>query len=316
MRRALRCAAVALLAVGVAAACADRDGGITGAGSAAGGGRPRLTLLLTDAPGDVREAVVTISEVYLQGGSGGRVWLRRDPVTVDLLELAGRALTIVDSVEVPADRYAQLRLVVTGAYLAVEAEGGGLRYFASSPDYEPLPDTVQVAGTLQLPSLGASGLKVRLPGDSLALAADETLVLDFDVAQSFGRERGRSGRWVMHPVVTATALRVTGSVTVTARLGEGVTLPTGTTLASFSARLVDAADQVAGQAALADPDGDGTFSATFRFVDPGRGPFRASLVGPAGLTFATSPAMPQTVTLASGQSVTVAFTITSVTVGS
>ncbi len=69
-----------------------------------GGGEGKVTLLMTDAPGDnLKTAVVTISEIYLQGGGdhdskghdkagnddkGGRVVLLDEPVTVSLLELA------------------------------------------------------------------------------------------------------------------------------------------------------------------------------------------------------------------------------------
>src|SRR5262245_28261033 len=132
----------------------------------------KLSILLTDAPGDVLEAVVTIDQIYLQGGSAdteeeapesARVNLLSAPVTVDLLTLADNWMTLVGDAEIPAGHYGQLRFVVSGAYLRVE-EDGGERIYATSPDYDGLPDGAEVGGTLQTPSFGHSGLKVSFPG--------------------------------------------------------------------------------------------------------------------------------------------------------
>ena len=61
MRPIIAGAALALGAIAPLASCSDS----TSAGNA------KLSLLLTDAPGDVKTAVVTIDEIYLQGS--GRV---------------------------------------------------------------------------------------------------------------------------------------------------------------------------------------------------------------------------------------------------
>jgi hypothetical protein len=62
-------------------------------------------------------------------------------------------------------------------------------------------------------------------------------VFDFDVNQTFGRERGRSGRWVMQPVITATRAEAAGSIEGVVTLADGVSLPVcggaETTLANF-----------------------------------------------------------------------------------
>jgi hypothetical protein len=180
-------------------------------------GDSSLTVFLTDAPGDVKAAVVTISEIYLQGGGDDdtdegalddedddRVVLASEAQTVDLLTLAASTMTLASGVDVPSRRYGQLRFVVTGGYLEVENEDGSTGIFASSADYEGLPAGAVVAGELRMPSFGQSGLKVNLPADALDLEDEEAfLLVDFDVAQSFGHETG-SGTWVMHPVVTGT----------------------------------------------------------------------------------------------------------------
>lgn len=167
-----------------------------------------MTLLLTDAPGDVLAAVVTIDQVYLQpdeAGSEGRVVLRDDDLTTDLLTLQNTTQEIIDGAVVPVGDYSQLRIVISGAYIEVEQEGGTSAIFASSPDYEELPVDAVVTGDLQMPSLAQSGLKVNLPDGVVVINEDETvtLVIDFDVALSFGQAAGGSGQWVMTPVLNA-----------------------------------------------------------------------------------------------------------------
>jgi hypothetical protein len=181
------------------------------------GGPATLRIHLTDAPGDVQAAVVTIGQVYLQG-AGGRVVLRSTPYTVDLVSLAATSTVLLEGVEVPEGTYEQLRFVVTGAYLEVEEEGGATRIYASTPDYPELPPDAVVGGELRMPSLAQSGLKVDLPADALTIPATGVvdLVVDFDVAQSFGHQAGQSGAWVMHPVIRATGVTVAGPATTLA----------------------------------------------------------------------------------------------------
>ena len=156
-------------------ACSDSTGVDSG----------KISILLTDAPGDVKSAVVTISQIYLQGS--GRVVLRDDPVTIDLLELADSTAMLVDEATVPAGAYSQLRFVVTDAYIEVENADGTTSIYASSPGYAALPLGSRVAGELQMPSLAQSGLKVNLPGGEIRISGDQRILLvDFDVAQSFG----------------------------------------------------------------------------------------------------------------------------------
>lgn len=185
----------ALLAV---AACSDTSGPDDA----------RLSILLTDAPGDVLEAVVTIEQIYLQGGSANaeeeapesnRVNLLAEPVTVDLLTLADEWMTLIEGAEIPAGQYGQLRFVVSGAYLRVEEEGGD-RIYATSPDYEGLPEGAEVGGELQAPSFLNSGLKVSFPG-GVTVEGETALLVDFDVEESFGKQTGQGDRWVMHPVL-------------------------------------------------------------------------------------------------------------------
>ncbi|HEV2180094.1 MAG TPA: DUF4382 domain-containing protein [Gemmatimonadaceae bacterium] len=299
-------AAFAFLALGTVASC--------GGDATSSAGPARLSVLLTDAPGDVKAAVVTISEIDLQGSHGSTV-LTNTPVTTNLLTLAGTTASLVSKGVVPPGTYAQLRFVITGGYVEVDNGDGTSSIFASSPDYAGLPSGAHVAGTLKMPSFGQSGLKVNLPASDATLTNGEKIVLvDFDVSQSFGHAAGNSGQWVMHPVVTATDFEVTGGLTVDVTLDPSVTMPTVNgsvlTLADFDAVLT-ASDNSTHQVALADA-GNGTFEATFPFLAPGD--YSLDFTAPSGVTFTMNPTVPATEHVASGETTKAAFTVTAVQV--
>lgn len=298
--RTLACCLVALSALG---ACSDSTG--VGPG--------KISILLTDAPGDVKAAVVTISEIYLQGSD--RVVLRDEPVTIDLLTLANSTALLVDEATVPAGTYSQLRFVITDAYIEVENADGTTNIYASSPSYSGLPSGARVAGELQMPSLAQSGLKVDLPGGAVRIEGDQRILLvDFDVAQSFGHIAGGSGRWVMHPVVHATDFVATGTLTATLRPAQGVTLPTINnhlvTLGEFKAALSNSAGSRE-EIPMTDTNGDGVYEAIFRFLVPGA--YSLDLVAPSTINFVTTPARPLAVQVGSGATGTSDFTLTSAT---
>jgi hypothetical protein len=271
--------------------------------------QPHVTVRLTDAAGDVKAAVVTISEINLQGGSNGQTILLSTPVTIDLLTLANSTATLVDNVAVPAGTYSEMRFVITGGYVEVDDGAGGSDIYASSPTYAGLPAGATVTGDLQMPSLAQSGLKVNFGSITLNIATDQDFLVDFDVSQSFGHLAGNSGKWVMHPVVTGGVVNTSGTILATLKLGTGVTLPlvggNTVTLGAFKATLN-------GQTVdFTDPDADGTFEARFRFLTPGAYPL--SLVVPAGLTVTTDPVLPVQVQATAGATTTQAITIQSAT---
>jgi hypothetical protein len=276
-----------------------------GSSGGTAGGSGKLTLLLKDAPGDVRAAVVTISEVDLVGDSG-TVVLRSTSFTSDLLTL-GDGATLVDSATVPPGTYHQLRFVITGGYLDV----GGTIY-ASSPTYEGLPPGAIVGGELQMPSYAQSGLKVILPDQGLVIGdAAQTWVVDFDVSRSFGHGTG-TDKWVMHPVVKATRVELTGTIAVTLALGPETLLPPNVTLGDFSATLTPAGGGDVTVLPLADL-GNGTIGASFPLLPPGD--YVVSFQAPAAISaFTTDPAVPAPVTAVSGQTTTQNFVLTDLTV--
>jgi hypothetical protein len=300
--------AVAALALVTLAALESCGGDSTAAGTT------KVSVLLTDAPGDIKAAVVTISEIDLQGSGGSHV-LMNSPVTTNLLTLAHSTAQLVNGAVVPRGTYTQLRFVITGGYIEVENDGGGSSIFASSPNYSGLPVGAHVDGELQMPSFAESGLKVDLPSDGTTLGSDSKVYLvDFNVAQSFGQAAGASGKWVMHPVVKATDFELTGGLTVQLQADARLTLPmvngVPLTLGDFKAE-VAGSDATTAQQALASAGG-GVFQVQFPFLAPGS--YSVSFIAPAGVSFATNPVTPATVSVASGQTTTESFTLTSATV--
>lgn len=286
--RVLIAASMALLALG----CSSQTG--------------KVSVLLKDAPADVTAAVVTISEIDLVGSAGVTV-LSTTRTTTDLLSLANDTATLVDGVEVPTGTYSQLRFVITGGYV----EAGGVIY-ASSPTYEGLPPETTATGTLRMPSYAQSGLKVDLPvGAATVGTGTRVLLVDFDVSQSFGQEAGGSGAWVMHPVVKATDFELAGTINVSLKLGPGVTLPAPATLAGFQAVLAPAPPASGGTTTLALTSADATtYAASFKFLFPGD--YTLTFSAPAGVSaFMTTPPVPATVTVTSGQAMAADFVMTS-----
>jgi hypothetical protein len=306
------------------AACGDT-------GTGASGNTSRVSLLLTDAPGDLRAAVVTITDIYLQGaggdstGSNGRVYLLQDAsVTTDLLTLANDVLPIVDDQPIPAGRYGQLRFVISGGYNEVGNSNGGSTIYSTSPRYEGLPAGAHVDGELKCPSCSQSGFKVLLhgfsegadSGDDFELQGDQTLLVDFDVSQSYGKPAGNSGKWIMKPTLKATSVQSSASITVTLAPAAGLALPlldsTQVTLGAFDATLTSAAGGDPKTVALTDANGDGVYEAKFSYLVPGD--YQLGFTGPAGLTFTTDRTLPFPLTVSSGGSATTAFTLTGATV--
>jgi hypothetical protein len=214
-----------VLGAGVTACDADEPSFPTG------DGKTSLSVLLTDAPGAVEAVWVDIAEIYLQGIDGPVVLLDEPTGLIEVTELVGTSRTLVADAEVDATSYGQLRLVVAGAVL--ETKSGGV-YTLGGAEH---PDGLEATGDLMCPSCAQSGLKVVIPHDDIEMEEGvAALLLDFDVAQSFGHQAGASGKWVMRPVIHATLVldengdgipdfEQAGSIVGTVGLAEGLTIP-------------------------------------------------------------------------------------------
>ena len=207
-----------LLAASLIGAC-DED--MTG-----GNGEGRLRINLTDAPADLAAAFVEIEEIVLlrtEDAQGSGKVVIEPTVTgfIDLLDLTnGQVLEIADQGNLPEGQYSELRVVIGDAY--VELNDG--RIFATPGAV--LPAGVTADGVLKCPSCAQSGFKVKFDQAGLDVNGTTWVTIDFDAARSFGHEAGKSGMWIMHPVLRATATNhefsvINGTVT----LAQNVTLP-------------------------------------------------------------------------------------------
>lgn len=144
----------------------------------------RIRVLLTDAPSDyIGSAMVDIGSVELLPASGGdRVVLTDDATdgAVDLLDLQGLTTELLADVDIPADTYVQMRLIVESANVTL-ADG-----------YEFKTGGTEAA--LTVPSGAQTGIKLNLrereaadeESSGVEISGGETvLVVDFDVNQSF-----------------------------------------------------------------------------------------------------------------------------------
>ncbi|HEX6909934.1 MAG TPA: DUF4382 domain-containing protein [Longimicrobium sp.] len=297
--------ALSLFAALAVAAC---DGG-TG-----GNGTSRVSIRLTDAPGDLEEAWVKVDRIYLKGGAdsinGGTVdLLTTETDWVNLLELSGgRTAELVNGTVVPAGRYSELRFVVCEGYV-VTREG---EVYATR-DAE-LPAGVTADGTLHMPSACSSGFKVKFPADSSVNLASESTIMtvDFDVSQSFGHQAGNSGRWVMHPVLQATSVGFAGGIGGTVAVAQGVTLPTcGGAAVAVTAFVPQAAAGTTVYTSAVGTDGRYRITVPAGTFTMGYAPALSFANGDSLMVTATPSAASATV--ASGGSATVDYSITAAT---
>jgi len=111
----------------------------------------------------------------------------------------------------------------------------------------------------------------------------------------------------MHPVIKGAQFSVGATIVASLKLNTGVTLPAlpsgPVSLSAFKATLNGET------VTFADPDADGTFTATFRFLLPGT--YSLSVQVPTGLAITTNLSLPVDVTVAAGETATKAVVIQS-----
>jgi hypothetical protein len=154
-----------------------------------------FSVYLTDNPGEVADVWVAITDVNLVG-QGQPVPLLEEPTElINLMELRNTSMLLIDEEEVEPGTYSQLRFVIDAAVL--ETVGGQVYTYG----WGEHPGGLESTGELHCPSCGQSGLKVNFAGGLVIEEGPNAALVDFDVAQSFGRQAGQSGRWVMRPLI-------------------------------------------------------------------------------------------------------------------
>lgn len=295
-------------------------------------GSARMSVFLTDAPGDVEAVWVEIEEIYLQGGAD-RVDLLGEPTGMVLLtDLVGTTQLLAADVEVDPTVYGQIRMVVGDAILL---SSDGTVYVKGDPE---IPAELQDAemGVLQCPSCSQSGLKIIVPNDEVEVQEGlQAVIVDFNVAESFGHRAGNSGRWNMSPVIHGTMvtdedgdgslsdeLDSVSDVNGTVQLGNGVVIPecpagTPRSVADFipqatTQTLVGADGPIVRTGVVAE---DGTFTISFLAPDGyDLGYVSTVELGDQDLMF-TASVNPPAVTVTNGDVGGVVYTIDSATCG-
>jgi len=167
-----------------------------------------MAVKLTDAPGDILKAEVTIERVSAvrssntsSGGAteGGTSVLSDSAVTVDLTRLQGGVTELLGEVQLDPGTYSQIRLkTARQAVVSYENENG---------------DSTEA--DLRLPSANETGIKINFEPVNLESEGDRAEVtLDFSVEDSFV-EGGTMGTYIFKPVVDAEAVVVNGDTTST-----------------------------------------------------------------------------------------------------
>jgi len=182
--------------------------------SDASGESGQLTVLLTDAPGDLTKAEVTIERVSIvptgdsasgDAEEGGIEVLSEDPLTVDLLTLQDGATTALGEISIPEGRYSQIRLIT--------ARDATVYYEDANGDEQE--------ADLMLPSADETGIKINFDEFTIDERSDEVeITLDFNVEDSFV-QNGPTGRYIFKPVVQAESIVTNDAPTTDAPANNG-----------------------------------------------------------------------------------------------
>lgn len=144
----------------------------------------KISLYLTDAPGDYEEVNITFSEVSAHIDSE---WITvvGEPITVNLLDYSNGNSFLMGSEDVPAGKYTQVRLWITSASLVVNGETYNL---------------IVPSGKLRFG-----------PEFTIEPGMNYEMVIDFDASRSIV-EQGNNN-FKLKPRVRVLSKAVTGSIT-------------------------------------------------------------------------------------------------------
>jgi hypothetical protein len=150
----------------------------------------RVEVRLTDAPGDFEELNIDIQEVQINSGDGNSGWQSLDieAGVYDLLKLTNGLDTLLGSIELPAGKIQQIRLVL-GDENSVVIDGE--------------------THLISTPSAQQSGLKLNLR-TTLVEGVTYRILLDFDAARSVVQHG--SNTYSLKPVIRAIEEATSGSI--------------------------------------------------------------------------------------------------------
>ena len=164
--------------------------------------KSRLTVYLTDAPADYDAVNIEVVEVQVKATSDGgeNGWqtlpMASSPASFNLLEFTNGMDTLLSSVELPAGKVSQLRLIL-GDNNSITVNGVT----------EDLP--------LEVPSGSESGLKFNIHADLIG-GIEYKLWIDFDVLRSI--VVNGSGDYILKPLIRTFTLATSGAI-------KGIVLP-------------------------------------------------------------------------------------------
>lgn len=154
----------------------------------------KVTVRMTDAPGDYDEVNVEVLDVKIKSTSetGEDGWVSIGNITpgiYNLLDLTGGVNVLLADNEVPSGFLGQIRLIL-GEHNTVKKDG--------------------VTYPLKTPSAQQSGLKLKV-NQTLTGGATYDFLLDFDVEHSVVVETG-SGGFNLHPVIRVSTNATSGII--------------------------------------------------------------------------------------------------------
>ena len=198
MKSLLKISLIALLIVGFTACSSDDD-------ATNNDGIAKLSLRLTDAPGDYDAVFIDVQEVVIKyNGGQDDVTLGINAGIYDLLELTAGVNVLLFNDEVPAGNISQIRLVL-GDQNTIVVDG------------QPLP--------LDTPSSQQSGLKIQV-NENLEPGILYEFMLDFDVDKSIVAQG--NGGYSLKPVIRATTAAESGAISGTIIPVGGLVMVTAT----------------------------------------------------------------------------------------
>ncbi len=181
MKSLLKLSLIALLFIGFAS-CSSDD-------SKNNEGNAKLSIRLTDAPGDYDAVFIDVKEVVIKYNNGQEdLNLGINAGIYDLLELTAGVNVLLFNDEVPAGSISQIRLVL-GENNTIVVDG------------QTLP--------LDTPSAQQSGLKIQV-NESLQPGILYEFMLDFDVDKSIVSQG--NGGYSLKPVIRATTVAESGAI--------------------------------------------------------------------------------------------------------